>query len=281
MKTYIVKRAAAASLALSAWLLMPQIAQCFYNPSTGRWLSRDPAEEESFRTGRLSDIAEQPVLSILLATNAPNHAYAFINNHPVGSVDLLGLAGCCGPDVTAVLSQTLTEIEKTYRSWHIGKKFVACMYLVNLPWAASSWDINKLYELGSDPNGFNFMPPARQGSGNCNQTVAYKSKCYNSSGVNYIQYGKVNSLCNGTFPAKVPIPRLKVAYWGLSLTLARVAAWKVVRYKGAMLPEALDFTTAGYLGCGPMRAGRRDCIVDPANVAGDKFLVWQWHPYEP
>jgi len=72
MKTYIVKRAAAASLALSAWLLMPQIAQCFYNPSTGRWLSRDPGHEP-----------------------AGENLYVLVADDPVKRIDLLGLVVIC------------------------------------------------------------------------------------------------------------------------------------------------------------------------------------------
>ena len=49
MKTYRTARTAIPSLALTAWLLLPQAAQCFYNPSTGRWLSRDPIEEKGSR----------------------------------------------------------------------------------------------------------------------------------------------------------------------------------------------------------------------------------------
>ena len=45
MKTNIITKAAAPALVLIAWLLLPQTGQCFYNPSTGRWLSRDPIEE--------------------------------------------------------------------------------------------------------------------------------------------------------------------------------------------------------------------------------------------
>ena len=36
-----------AAVALLTCLLFPQSAQAFYNPSTGRWLNRDPAEEQS------------------------------------------------------------------------------------------------------------------------------------------------------------------------------------------------------------------------------------------
>ena len=45
MKSFSITRTITPTFALIAWLLVPQTAHCFYNPSTGRWLSRDPVEE--------------------------------------------------------------------------------------------------------------------------------------------------------------------------------------------------------------------------------------------
>ena len=46
MNTNTITRTAAPALFLIAWLLLPQTALPFYNPSTGRWISRDPIEEQ-------------------------------------------------------------------------------------------------------------------------------------------------------------------------------------------------------------------------------------------
>jgi hypothetical protein len=46
MKTCIMTKAAIPVAVLVACLLAPQTAHCFYNPSTGRWLSRDTIQEE-------------------------------------------------------------------------------------------------------------------------------------------------------------------------------------------------------------------------------------------
>ena len=45
MKTRLRARATIAALALVTWLLVPQAGYCFYNPNTGRWISRDPVGE--------------------------------------------------------------------------------------------------------------------------------------------------------------------------------------------------------------------------------------------
>ena len=65
MKTSTITKTAAVLLA--ACLLLPQAAQCFYNPSTGRWLNRDPIEE-----------------------GGGNNLYSFAGNRPVMAFDVDG-----------------------------------------------------------------------------------------------------------------------------------------------------------------------------------------------
>jgi hypothetical protein len=67
MKACITTRAATPALALIIWLFLPQTAQCFYNPSAGRWLNRDP-------------IAERGEVSL----------YVFSRNGPIDKIDPLG-----------------------------------------------------------------------------------------------------------------------------------------------------------------------------------------------
>jgi hypothetical protein len=69
MKTRTTTKTAASAALFAAWLLLPQTAQCFYNPSTGRWLSRDPVEE----TGGLN-------------------VYVFVGNQPINKTDRDGRA---------------------------------------------------------------------------------------------------------------------------------------------------------------------------------------------
>jgi uncharacterized protein RhaS with RHS repeats len=45
MKTHQTFRTEMPAIALLAWLLLPQTGYSFYNPGTGRWLSRDPIGE--------------------------------------------------------------------------------------------------------------------------------------------------------------------------------------------------------------------------------------------
>jgi hypothetical protein len=67
MKTTL--RTTVMMLGLLLCLLLPQTARPFYNPQTGRWLSRDPAEE----------------------IKGGNNLYALVANDPIQTADKLGL----------------------------------------------------------------------------------------------------------------------------------------------------------------------------------------------
>ncbi len=68
MKTTTPRLALLHTLAVALLLLSTHVGQCYYNPSTGRWLSRDPIEEKGGR-----------------------NLYAFVGNQPVSRFDKLGL----------------------------------------------------------------------------------------------------------------------------------------------------------------------------------------------
>ncbi|MGO8931772.1 MAG: hypothetical protein ACLQU3_33370 [Limisphaerales bacterium] len=94
MKTSTITKAAAPALLLIAWLVLPQAAHCFYNPSTGRWISRDPLGDESFlKPHTLGDIATEQVLR----QEALKPPFLFPQNNPISSIDPLGLCppGTC------------------------------------------------------------------------------------------------------------------------------------------------------------------------------------------
>ena len=80
-------------------------ASAYYSPSTGRWLSRDPSGELGFETLRASGVvprigqvvstASLPqsrlfVRDSIAAKNEPNR-YAFVQNAPIGKIDIFGL----------------------------------------------------------------------------------------------------------------------------------------------------------------------------------------------
>lgn len=91
MKTHLITKAAIPVLSLIAWLLTPQTGRCFYNPSTGRWLSRDPVQEDGFLV-LLSDRSDYEV-------DQEQNLYCFVSNDSLSHYDNLGLVAspCANP----------------------------------------------------------------------------------------------------------------------------------------------------------------------------------------
>ena len=67
----------------------------YYNPSTGRWLSRDPIEEFSFRD-RYSQSLTPKERFLLRQLRPAGNEFVFVDNHPVNSVDPYGLTTWIG-----------------------------------------------------------------------------------------------------------------------------------------------------------------------------------------
>lgn len=159
----------------------------YYSPGLGRWLNRDPVGE---------------VGGLNLGT--------YVLNNPVDWIDMYGMAvaPCCGPDVTDYVKRTLDAVTSAFDGWNAVEKKSACAELVNPISGSKAWDINPLAKLGqvakdvTEPLGFDFAsPPSRQGVGiGCRDSVAFNGKCYHSRDVNYLLWGKANSLCRGAFP---------------------------------------------------------------------------------
>jgi hypothetical protein len=91
MKTNTIAKSATPVLLLIAWLLLPQSAHCYYSPSTGRWLSRDPIRERGF-TKTVRD--SSPLKTHTKWDEAS--PYLFAVNGPINRFDFLGLS-CSDP----------------------------------------------------------------------------------------------------------------------------------------------------------------------------------------
>ena len=74
-----------------------QTAQAFYNPSNGRWLSRDPIEEDGFLIQYFLTISLLERSSILQEETPAAGIYLFVQNDAIQSFDLLGLCKVVGP----------------------------------------------------------------------------------------------------------------------------------------------------------------------------------------
>ena len=90
-------------LVLIPLLLFAQAAQAFYNPSTGRWLSRDPLTDKA----SLDSIIRRapPHMAKVLRAEALMPAYGFVRNSAISRIDgdgrsilgpiLIGVGVCC------------------------------------------------------------------------------------------------------------------------------------------------------------------------------------------
>jgi hypothetical protein len=104
MKTNAIAKSATPALLLIAWLLLPQTAHCYYNPSTGRWLSRDPIGDQAFFTAyskgkpyeERQRIGREPLKPV----------YIFARNQPLSNLDPLGLRVVCVFNIRATHFQS-------------------------------------------------------------------------------------------------------------------------------------------------------------------------------
>jgi len=177
----------------------------YYSPQLGRWINRDPIEEE----GGLN-------------------VYAFLDNDPKNKYDYLGKMdgdvqggdNSCGPDVTFYVRSLLRDVEKAYEDSSFLTKCKAC-YLGLRIQAGNGWDILSLKDMGfGNPGAF-----ARPGRGPVGErTVMYSGRCYPAHAVNYLLWGKANKLCHGTFPIMSPPP---IYQFGLNMTLTGVFPAKI------------------------------------------------------
>ena len=135
-------------------------------------------------------------------------------------------------------------------------------------YAADAWDISPLAGIGL--TGYWPYPQLQKGtSGGCENTVALAGKCYHAGAVNYAMWGKVNSLCHGTFGIN-PLHTLTGSQ-------ALVFVWKSV-YLWAQVGEATAFTSYGYTGGGDPNCNLPNCVVSGTSPVGNFSFTWNRVP---
>ena len=172
----------------------------FYSPYLGRWLTRDPIEEE----GGIN-------------------LYGFVSNNAINKKDYLGMTklyirngrpcNCCfcGPDVTDAVDETLQDIYSTFHNAHTDKEIetrkTACSNLYNLleGIASDEWDIKALHAMNHISTALKVNPHwkgiVKEGipSYPCGETVQYHEKCFKGNTLNYIMWGTMNRACADMF----------------------------------------------------------------------------------
>ncbi len=140
----------------------------FYHPEQGRWINRDPIEEQG-----------------------GNNVCGFVNNTPNNTYDILGLRGprtkategkCdkCGPEIADGLAATMNQVKRKFDALTVAEKTQRC----SMGFLFNTWDI-------AFP-----APPSGCGAGACDDTVMVRGKCYDKWKVNYMLFGRISSLCD-------------------------------------------------------------------------------------
>jgi hypothetical protein len=158
------------------WLGTSPCGWTFYNPTTGRWLTRDPLEEKA----------------------GANNIMSFVENAPLSRVERLGLdyipypfphntappprpkCGTCGPEIGTALLRTLDRVETEFKKLSPTEQARSCNPF-NL---VVKWDINL---PGNMPKGC--------GDGDCANCFAIGGKCHHGAVINYALFGTICRLC--------------------------------------------------------------------------------------
>ncbi len=225
----------------------------YYNPSTGRWLSRDPIEEKG-----------------------GVNLYSFVNNRPVGTVDALGLegrstmpkingrpyGGCfCGPEVTAPLQRTMDRVAQEFYLWTERQKWSACeaLYTISDETGVSggqAWNMEWVYAHGRR-----------------DEIASFRGRCYFLSALNYALWGRANRLCDKAsweHGWKTHYPKQQAINWAFAFKVL------VNHDPSDRMVQALAFTEWGYDG-GMTHKGIKDTTWDLREYP-ERSFSWKWAP---
>ena len=248
----------------------------YYDPSTGRWLSKDPIGEKG-GVNLYGFVDEDPISkvdsdgrSILrfppieIPWPKPTNPWPGFPPSPRPPIHPPRLpkptvpkttCGKCGPDVTDAVNGLLKNVNDTFDGWNIGKKAVACARLYAGPWAINAWDIDVFLNRG--------YPYPSLGQGPCDNTFTFSGKCYWGGSLNYLLWGRMNSLC------------------GIDLGTAATAAtlYKVVGQRSGfdITSQAVEMTTCGDSGA---CLGLSSLNCTPNKEKAKDTLDWKWLPYK-
>jgi len=223
---------------LTALLLVPELGHCFYNPSTGRWLARDPLSDMQ-ASSFANHVPKRP-------RSVDASLYAFAASNPVSRIDNLGLAvndvaqvtsppgSCpctCGFKVDKLINDIFTDVDKTFNGLSDDQKGNACANLFVPPWALDSWDMEGVTSLPSMPSSKLCAP--------CAAKVTYRGGCYDVGELNYLMFGHICGLCD-----KFAKQHASGSSWGADVVEAIVETGKLLRFKSVGC--ASEFAASGF-----------------------------------
>lgn len=259
-------------------VLSSREAQAFYNPSTGRWLSRDPLTDAGV-------LAQDYKSTLALKPKARSgkvfaNIYCFVLNDSILNSDKLGLdlnivttassavtSSCCkcGPSVDWMVAAALVNMTQTFLAATPKDQRTACdnLQLKNLTAAIDAWDMS-VVQTG--------VPAVVQGQlcNWCSTKVTFRGGCYDPGDVNYMMFGHIASLCEQELDRD----------WNSSSVEQQVLNAK----SGRNLPVgcAAAFAVSGYDGrpvvC-PWGDSKGACAPQKGSFRGNR-KNWVWEPIQ-
>jgi RHS repeat-associated protein len=235
----------------------------YYNPSTGKWLSRDPIGEAGFVTLTENLFADDH----LLIGSRDINLYSFVGNDSENDSDVCGLCGSdqpppqCGKEVSIDMWLTQANVEQTYQGASLWTRYLAGLAMFNpIFGSANSWDILWL-SVNSD---FGGDPVA------CPYTVSYDGYCVSKDELNYEMYGWGVRLEHGS-----EMLILRRLYHLLQLR----ARFGLSSDTPAVIDRKVRFAEVGggFRDMGPDLAYPCSCVYNSTMYTGALPTDWKWN----
>lgn len=238
------------------------------------------------------------------------HKYVYGHNNPINSADpsghfdissalnlwidasltvigrisfskVMSTSGTCGPDVTAAVINTMTDVERTFKNAPYEKKIFAATSMYENPYdfMVKGWDIQPLFELGyTSPVDFGNGSTLGTGSGAYTVQYGFPPKVYYAGSVNYMLFGRMFNLIHEFF--RDPITGLSDPVWSEEAAVAATRSWKALGHYDLFnkyATEAVAFVRYGYsIGVKNPAATALPLASNPKNVGADKSFPWRW-----
>ena len=163
----------------------------YYSPELGRWISRDPIEEEG-GVNLYAMVGNNPVNKFdRFGFSSFDILYEMFNMSPgaVPPYSPVTKGGCCGKDVTKKLNSLLNNVKKRLSTLN-NKLLLTSNPSMFFP--GDGWDIWEFYQ--------NDVRLTKGSYGeDCELTVAYNGHCVKMTSLNYVLWGLLASIKDNAF----------------------------------------------------------------------------------
>jgi len=284
--------------AQSRSMIAPQAEQAFcvwvyLNPNTGRFWTMDSyagSNEDPLLLHKYLYCHDNPVTgldpsghddigSMMMAMDisAGLDALPGLSITPMGA---LSGGSTCGPDVTTLVDNTLDDVTQKWKAAPTWTKWRMSHIGVFDPFEIDSgWDIDQLYNLGSQQHAFDFGKNARQGTGSGAWTVQYDNHVYYAGAVNYILWGHMFRLFHREylFEGQYSFNTAETLVGAYKAVISSVPQWAGgVGFDARAVLQAMAFTGVGWDENNDAARFALPIPSNPGNVASRQNNLFDW-----